>query len=279
MKAYLTLALFLIFAAIPAASGEDAAPSLLPNGDFELSTKDANWPDGWPRAAGVTWEVEDGNHFLRLRSEKPGQTVMLYLAAPLKADQKALELSYRVRYADITPGKESWFDGRIMMNFRDEAKQMLKPGPAHPNFKGTSKGWQTRSQKFLVPQGATTLEFMPALFQAEGGTLDFDDFRLVSISASEIPPPPPPPPIILSETIAPADPKSLPPELRVAGNQLKTPDGKAVWLQGLAVASMEWSAAGENILQSIKVGVEQWKANAIRLGVKDDFWFGRGKGQ
>jgi hypothetical protein len=279
MKRAVSVALVAVLAAVAAAWAEDAAPSLLVNGDFEASTKEAIWPDGWPRAPGVTWELEDGNHFLRLRSEKPGQTVLVYLAVPIQPEHKALELSYRVRYAEIKPGKESWFDGRIMMNFRDDAKQMAKPGPAHPNFRGTSKGWQERRQKFLVPQGAKVLEIMPTLFQAEGGTLDFDDVRLVSISASEVPPPPPPPPIIPSETMTPADTKSLPPELRVVGNQLKTPDGKAVWLQGLAVPSMEWSAAGENILQSIKVGVEQWKANVIRLPVKDDFWFGRGKGQ
>jgi hypothetical protein len=68
----------------------------------------------------------------------------------------------------------------------------------------------------------------------------------------------------------------LPPELHVAGNQLQTPDGKAVWLQGLCVDSLEWSAGGEHIAESIPVAIEQWKSNVIRLPVKDNFWFGHG---
>ena len=287
MKANLTLTLFLMLLAMPAAFGDDAAPSLPPNGDFERSGKDANWPDGWPRPAGVTWEQEDGNHFLRLRAEKPGQTVMVYLAVPMKGEHQALELSYRVRYADIKPGKQAWFDGRIMMNFKDEAKQVLKPGPAHPNFKGSSKGWVNRTQQIAVPQGAKVLEIMLTLFQTESGTLDFDDMRLVPVAAATKPSATAPAttsaPVAVkaapSVPVVPANPALMPPVLRVDGNQLKTPDGKAAWLQGLAVASMEWTATGEHVLQSIPVAIDQWKANAIRLSVRDDFWFGRGKWQ
>ncbi len=68
-------------------------------------------------------------------------------------------------------------------------------------------------------------------------------------------------------------------ELRVAGNRLQTPDGKEAWLQGLCIDSLQWSATGENILQSISVATGQWKANAIRLPVKDNFWFGKSEFQ
>jgi hypothetical protein len=71
----------------------------------------------------------------------------------------------------------------------------------------------------------------------------------------------------------------LPPELRVAGNQLQTADGKAVWLQGVCVDSLQWSATGDHLLQSLPVAVEQWKASIIRLPVNDEFWFGRGQWQ
>lgn len=281
METRITFALLLLLVAIPAAFGADAAPSpapaaapsLVANGDFELGSNDATWPDGWPRVAGATWEQENGNRFLRLRTAKPGETVLVHLAVPLKPEHLALELSYRVRYTDIKPGKQAWFDGRIMMNFKDEGGQVLQPGPGHPNFRGSSKGWVTRTQTMNVPQGAKALEIMPTLFQAEGGTLEFDDVRLVPVK--------PVPPVVAppSVPVVPANPELLPPMLRVDGNLLKTPDGKTVWLQGLAVASMEWSAGGEHILQSIQVGIEQWKANCIRLSVADDFWFGRGKGQ
>ena len=71
-------------------------------------------------------------------------------------------------------------------------------------------------------------------------------------------------------------PGQLPKALHVAGNQLLTPDGKAVRLQGLALPSMEWSAGGENILKSIETGIVDWKANCIRLCLREHFWIGKG---
>lgn len=68
------------------------------------------------------------------------------------------------------------------------------------------------------------------------------------------------------------------PELMVSGNQVVTLDGKPVWLQGLSVDSMQWGT-GENVLRSIRVGIDEWHANVIRLAVHDTFWFGHGKYQ
>lgn len=64
-------------------------------------------------------------------------------------------------------------------------------------------------------------------------------------------------------------------ELRVQGNQIVTVEGsKSVWLQGLDVDSMQWGM-GERILQSIRVGIDQWHANVIRLPVNEHFWFAK----
>ena len=270
MKKFLSLGLLLL--AVVYRSHAQTNLSLLANGDFESG---AVKPSGWPMPAGATWEKEDGNHFLRLHAEEPGKTVLVYLAVPIKSEYKALELSYRVRSEDIKREKQLWFDGRIMMNFKDANKKTVKPSPAPPVFRDTKTEWETRSQKFLVPVGATLLEIMPCLFQAASGTLDFDDFRLTPIDASEVPPPPPPPPVIQSDTMTWTNAASLPPELHVDGNQLKTKAGQVVWLQGLSVDSMQWAMSGEHILQTIPVAIEQWKANVIRLPVIDSFWFGQ----
>ena len=63
-------------------------------------------------------------------------------------------------------------------------------------------------------------------------------------------------------------------ELHVDANQLKTAGGKVVVLQGVCIDSLEWSATGENILQSVAFAIDQWSANVIRLPINDDFWFG-----
>ncbi|WP_395749131.1 glycoside hydrolase family 5 protein [Prosthecobacter sp.] len=262
-----------------------ASGGLLPNGDFEAGN-DAGFPASWPANEHITWQQEGGNHFLRLQSPKPGANVTAFRFVTLSPDVKALELSYKVRYDGIKRGRKAWFDGRIILNFKGPSKEAVSPSPKPPTFTGTAKDWKSRTQQFRVPDGAATLELLFTLFEAESGQLDFDDIALTPIPVSIIdaadaaaaekeaariaalPKPKPQVPVAL--------PEQLPPPLHVAGNQLQTPAGKSVWLQGLALPSMEWSAGGENILKSIETGLTEWKASCIRLCLREHFYAGKG---
>jgi len=259
--------------AAPAATTQ-AAVSLLSNSDFSAATKDPAWPDDWSHPQGATWETEGDLHFLRLQSEKPGQSILVYRQMVLPSPPPAaLEFRLRVRYSNIKPGEKKWFDGRIMGHFKDKAGEVVKPDPTTPVFTGSSKGWVDRTYFVKVPAGAHTLELMPTLFQAASGTLDFAKIEIDAASADKLPKPPP---IVPSVTIAPPTTGQLPAELHVKGNELQTADGKSVWLQGLCVDSLQWAAAGDRIDKSVPVAIDQWKANVIRLPVDDNFWFGRG---
>lgn len=269
---------------IAARTSVRAAELLLSNGDFE-TVKDAK-PADWGLGEGATWESEGANHFLRLTSPRPEANVNVYRAVSIPPDVKAVELSYKVRYEGVKRGSKAWFDARIMMNWKDAQQNAIQPGPKHPNFTGTSKGWVERSQQIRVPEGATTLEMIFALFQAQSGQVDFDDVRLTPIPVSVIdqaeaaakakdaariaalPRPKPQVPV------PPAD--KLPKMLKVAGNQLLDADGKPVWLQGVAVPSLEYSAGGEKVLESIRVAIDGWKADVIRLPIRENFWAGAG---
>lgn len=66
-----------------------------------------------------------------------------------------------------------------------------------------------------------------------------------------------------------------PPMLHVTTNVLKTPEGKVVRLQGVNIASLEWSSRGENVMKSAQEVLEHWNCNCIRLPVAQDRWFGR----
>ena len=257
--------------------------SLISNGNFEADKKSAGWPDDWGRLkTGGRWESEDDHHFLRLTAEEPGQTILLYRAVDLPAGVEALELSWRQRISDLKPGKEPYFDARIMLEFKDEAGQKLAQKPSPPYSRSNTSGWVERRIQFLVPAEALTLEFMPALFQVERGTFDLDDIALQPIDAA---------PLMAATkaaaeelrlaTVAPEAPQRAkwPAELHVAGNQIVKPDDKPVWLQGVNVVSLEWSAGGERVMKSALVAVEDWKANAIRLPVKEEYWFGKTAGQ
>jgi hypothetical protein len=70
-----------------------------------------------------------------------------------------------------------------------------------------------------------------------------------------------------------------PPLLAVAGNRLKTPAGDVVRLQGVNIASLEWTSKGENVLRSLTVAIDDWGANVVRLPLAQDRWFGRAKEQ
>lgn len=152
-----------------------AAPSsLLPNGDFENGTT------GWPTPAGVTLEQEKKNHFLRLHPTAAGQTINVFRQMDL-GGVKDIQLSYRVRTVEIKRGSEAWHDARIILEFKDAAGAVVKPGPSHPFFTGSTDGWKDKTLRIAVPPGAVTFSVMPAMFQAESGTFDIDDIQVVAV--------------------------------------------------------------------------------------------------
>ena len=243
----------------PAAAQSGAR--MLSNGDLETDADGDQWPDGWPKAEGASWEEEEDNHFRRLQPPAAGQTITLYRAVPVAGGPSQLRLTYRVRHTGIVRGPESWHTGRIILHFGDAAGRTLSPDPSHPAFVGTSEGWTERGQVLVVPEGAHVLELMPSMFQPEAGSLDLDDITLAE------------------EVVEPFEVGDAPAELRVVGNELQTADGDPVWLQGLNIPSLEWSVRGEHVEESVERAIGDWGCNVIRLPVSDTFWFGRGPGQ
>src|SRR5437763_6547575 len=106
---------------------------------------------------------------------------MLYRLIELPAGTKALELSWRQRVTDLKPGKEPWFDARIMLEFKDASGKKLKEKPSPPYTRNNTDGWVEKHTQFLVPEGAVALEFMPSLFQVVRGTLDLDDIAVKAV--------------------------------------------------------------------------------------------------
>ncbi len=163
------------------------ASSVLANGTMEIDADTDQWPDGWGRAkSGGTWEAEDGNHFLRLAAAEPDQMTMYYREIPIPAEAKALELKFRARVTGLKVGTSPWFDARIMMELGDAERNPVKPGPEVPYFRKDTKGWEEKSVRFLVPEGATMLRFMPSLFKVGAGTFDIDDISLVPTDPAEL---------------------------------------------------------------------------------------------
>lgn len=275
-KPLLALGLFALCLALPAARAD--VTSLIANPGMELDANRDGWPDNWPSLKGAgSWESEAGNHFLRLRSIEPGKLFSIFRVIDLPADTPALKLSWRWRVTDLKVGSKPWFDARIMLEFYDADGVKLPKNPSPPYSRGT-KGWEQRSTSFLVPQGATTLRFMPSLFNVQSGTLDLDDVTLVPTDTGELEAAAK----LRAEEVAlryvapeESNPAAWPAELRVQGNRLVDPAGNEVWLQGLNAGNLETLPHDQQVVKSAVVGIDEWKANAIRLPVKDEFWFGR----
>ena len=174
--------LALSFAAAP-----EVSASLVPNGDFEQAGGDGSWPSGWarPKAGEVSWETEEGNRFVRLRATEPKQSLMLHKVIPLPADAKAVSVSVRARVANLVTGEQAWFDARIMTDFKNTAGAKIKG--AKPLVFRKDSDWVERTVSFLVPEGATVLEVMPALTQVVSGTFDFDDLTVEVVDPATVP--------------------------------------------------------------------------------------------
>src|SRR5688572_29012211 len=147
----LVLGSFLSFLCLSSAVLAAPNDSLLPNGTFETDANNDQWPDGWGKIQNASWENENGNRFLRLTSPAPEKKILIYQPVNIPADARALEISWKQRISDLKPGKQAWFDARIMMDFKDAAGTKLKGGPGAPYARKNTEGWQEKTIKFLVP--------------------------------------------------------------------------------------------------------------------------------
>jgi hypothetical protein len=253
-----------------ACAAEPAAP-LVGNGSFETVKADGSI-DGWSLPAGGSWGQDPANHFLHLTTGEPGKMVMLYREVSV-VGMEAVRVRCRIRTTGVVKGDQPWFDARMILDFKNAAKEKVSPGPRHPNFPGTTDGWKQIEVTAKVPAGAVTLEIMPTLFNTKAGSLDVDDLSVEAISLSKVATVEKP---IISPTAIEIDAKGPAlSRLHIDGKQVVDEAGKPVWLQGVNVPSLEYSNQGDAIIPAVVTAIEIWKANVIRLPVAGNRWFGQ----
>jgi hypothetical protein len=73
-----------------------------------------------------------------------------------------------------------------------------------------------------------------------------------------------------------AKPSGAPLPLKVKGNQILNSENKPVLLRGVNASTLEWTSDGEGHLpDTIRVAIDDWKCNIIRLPLSQDRWFGK----
>lgn len=172
----------LLLAAIVPLTAADTP--LLSNGNFETATDGK--PDGWALQAGVSYETEGANHFIRLTGAGSSTQVSVFREMPVNG-AKAVSVAYKVRYANVKRGGQPWHDARIIMEAKNAEKAAIKGALPHPFFTGTSTGWVEKSFSKVLPEGTATITFMPALFMVETGTFDIDDVVITAVDPAAVP--------------------------------------------------------------------------------------------
>ena len=251
------------------ASLASAATDLVSNVQLEAKNSAGNGPAEWGTGGAVRWMADEkGNHFLRIASTAPGKMDMIYREFDLPAGTKKMSVSFRARVTGLRAGDQPWFDARLIHKLRTPQGDRDAP-PVVMNH--DTAGWEKKETVFDVPDGATKYIFMPSLFQAKAGVLDLDDIRITALGeGEEVPSTLPPARPLPTCELKPLTAADMP---VVDGPQLKTQDGRDLWLQGLSIPSLEWLASGEHIEESFAYAICDWKANVIRLPLKHHYWF------
>lgn len=218
--------------------------------------------------------VPESQRTVEISVKEPGKTAIVYKRFALPKGTEALLMTADVKYDGVVAGQQKWFDARIMTDFVDSAGKKIGNGPAIGGWKGTSD-WIPVRKAVEVPSGAAAIAIMPGFLNAQAGSLALRKLSLEPMKAIDVA-------FDGYERSA-----SLPvpgtcacePLMTASNRIVSAKTGKEVWLQGVAIASLEWSAGGDHIMTSVSNAVEQWHANVVRLAVRSDFWFGRGPWQ
>jgi endoglucanase len=229
----------------------------------------------WAKKKGIL--EEGGNHFLRLHVTEPGKMAMDYRLVELPAGAKALELKWKQRITGLKKGEKPWYDARIMMEWKDAWGAKMKTQPPAPYSGKDTDGWVEKSTRFLVPEEAATLVFMPTLFNVRAGTFDLDDFVLRAIAPEEL--------LLakadrerrLKERHVPDETPvyaNWPQMLHTQGNLILDISGKEVWLQGVNAGGLETLPDAAQVTKSVVVAIDEWRANCIRLPIVETLWWG-----
>jgi hypothetical protein len=110
--------------------GAPGVQSWVSNGDFQKGRTAGDWPEDWAAPLpGMSWLQEDGRHFVRLVSQKAGESLMLSRTIPLKEGVRGIELLIRFRATGVEHGDHEWFDSRTIVHFLDAGgKQLVNEG-------------------------------------------------------------------------------------------------------------------------------------------------------
>ena len=132
----------LLFPLLALAADVPPGGSLITNGDFQLDSKGAGWPDDWKSGdPGTSWEKGEARPFLRFVSPAPGKLVMVYREVPIPPGVRGVNVTLRYRTKGVQAGGKPWFDARTIFHFLDAGREQLKPDAEPMVFASQTAEW------------------------------------------------------------------------------------------------------------------------------------------
>jgi hypothetical protein len=183
------LAILSVLGSLPA-SGQVSTPistapaltetELVSNGDFSSATTDPKWPDDWKARPGITWENENGTHFLRFSADKPGTTLDLFREIPIPVSPgiKRLHVSIRFRTRNLKVGPKMAQDARAIFRFYDTVRIGYTPEPPPLVLQKDAPDWTTFTSTLRIPEYAASLEVFLGITHVDAGTLDIAEVSM-----------------------------------------------------------------------------------------------------
>ncbi len=244
----------------------------------DLERRRANAKSRLERDGSLIPPEKDGRLYAKLAIREPGKLVNAYKEYDIPAGADALKMTWSWDVRNLKTGDKPWFDARVLFKFKDASGKEMKDSPGPVYTQRNTKGWQARETSFLVPKEAVTLVVMPCLFMAKSGEMDMKDVKLVATDAAPLHARAAEHARQVKARYVPDEPENRakwPKTVKVSGNRLVDPDGGEVWLQGLNAGGLETLPFGDQMVKSTVVGIDEWKANCVRLPVNETMWFGK----
>lgn len=157
---------------------DPANPSLV-NGDFEEEPLESGDMPGWYYQSGLSWETEEGKHFVEFYNDARGRPTHLLQGVALDGRLvRRVRLAADMRLDDVVVGLERSELPAVTVRFYDEKRALL--GTQWIGLVRGTKPWKNESRFFRVPADAREAIVSIGLFGATGRAA-FDNVVLEAV--------------------------------------------------------------------------------------------------
>ncbi len=174
-------------AALAATPAAEAGENLFANGEFARADGDGR-PAGWAHKGEGTVTVHaDGEQaFARLGVSAAGQSSFLEQWIDVPSDAVSLELSVRLRWRGIRPGRSGYMRGKVQGRFKTADGANAGHWVDLASVADSSDGWVVHTREAAVPDSAAKLMMRAGFYEVQAGRLDVAELRAEAVTRADV---------------------------------------------------------------------------------------------